>query len=72
MVLEECCMTGDENEVVPSLTVADVKVMVDQVLTWTDGNHPEIDRSESGFMDILQNGESRISASSVFIRKIAG
>jgi hypothetical protein len=64
-------MTENENEVVPGLSTADVKAMVDQVLSWADGNHPKIDRSESGFMDILQNGESRISASPVFIRKVA-
>jgi len=62
-------MTDAEREIVPGLTATDVKEITDQVLDKTDGNHPQLSKPGNGFMDILQNGKSGISASPVFIRK---
>ena len=62
-------MTDEEKEVVPGLTVADVREIADQVFCRTDGNHPQLSKPENGFLDILQRGKSDISASSVFVRK---
>jgi len=62
-------MAGNEKEVVPGLTAADVKEIADQVFCRTDGNHPHSGKPENGFLDILQNRKSDISASPVFIRK---
>jgi len=62
-------MATTEKEVVPGLTSADVRVIADQVLNNTDGNHPQLKTSRNGFLDILQKGKSDISASRVFIRK---
>jgi len=62
-------MANTEKEVVPGLTSADVKEIADQVLNKTDGNHPQLNASGNGFVDILQKGKSDISASPVFIRK---
>jgi len=62
-------MVDTKKEVVPGLTVADVKEIADQVFSRTDGNHPQLNKSESGFIDILQKGKPDISASPVFIRK---
>ena len=59
----------NEREVVPGLTASEVKNMADQVYNWTDGNHPQLSKSENGFLDILENGKPVISASPVFIRK---
>ena len=67
---KEYYMTDTEKEVVPGLTVADVRKITDQVLSRTDGNHPQLSTSGNGFMDILQNGTPNLSASSVFIRKV--
>ena len=62
-------MADTKKEVVPGLTVADVKEIADQVFSRTDGNHPQLNKPENGFIDILQKGNPDISASSVFIRK---
>jgi len=62
-------MAEIKEEVVSGITAADVKEIADQVLNRTDGNHPQFGASENGFLDILQNGKSDISASPVFIRK---
>ena len=58
-----------KREIVPGLTSDDVKEIADQIFSRTDGNHPQSKGSESGFIDILKNGKSDISASSVFIGK---
>jgi len=63
-------MVNTQKEVVPGLTVADVKEIADQVFRKTDGNHPQLNKPLNGFMDILQNGKPNISASPVFIRKV--
>ena len=58
-----------DEEVVPGLSVADVKEITDQVFNRKDGNHPQLKTFGSGFIDILQNGKPDISASSAFIKK---
>jgi hypothetical protein len=55
-----------EKEVVPGLSSADVAEMMEKVLKWTDGNHPQLNSSENGFLDILQNGKADLSASPAF------
>jgi hypothetical protein len=60
-----------EKEVVPGLSSADVAEMMEKVLEWIDGNHPQLNGSENGFLDILQNGKTDLSASPAFIRKAA-
>jgi hypothetical protein len=60
-------MNIENKEVVPGLSSADVADMVEKVFAWTDGNHPQISKSENGFIDILQNGKPDISASPTFI-----
>ena len=62
-------MVDTDKEIVPGLTSADVREIADQIFNRTDGNHPQLSKAGSGFMDILQNGKSEISASPVFIRK---
>ena len=63
-------MTDVEKEVVPGLTSADVREITEQVFNRTDGNHPLLNVSGNGFINILQNGKSDISASPVFVRKV--
>ena len=63
-------MADTEKEVVPGLTVADVREIANQVFDRTDDNHPQFSSSENGFLDILQEGKPDMSASSVFIRKV--
>lgn len=62
-------MADTKREVVPGLTSVDVREIADQVFNKTDDNHPQLSKSENGFIDILQNGKPDISASPVFIRK---
>ncbi|MCL1836378.1 MAG: hypothetical protein FWG46_02390 [Treponema sp.] len=62
-------MTKTAREVVPGLSSADVRNIADQIFNRTDGNHPQLVKSENGFMDILKNGKPDISATAVFIRK---
>ena len=62
-------MVETEKEIVPGLTSADVREIAEQIFNRTDGNHPQLSEQGNGFMDILQNGKSNISASTVFIRK---
>jgi len=62
-------MAAAEKEVVPGLTSDDVKEIADQVFNRTDGNHPQLNMSGNGFINILQNGKPDISASPVFVRK---
>ena len=62
-------MTAAKKEVVPGLTSADVKEIADQVFNRTDSNHPQLNVSGNGFIDILQDGKPDISASPVFVRK---
>ncbi|MDR2746176.1 MAG: hypothetical protein LBB77_01915 [Treponema sp.] len=64
-------MTDEKREVVPGLTSADVREMADKVFNWTDGNHPQVNSTENGFLNILQNGKPDVSSSPAFIRKIA-
>jgi len=63
-------MIDTVKEVVPGLTVADVKEIADQVFRKTDGNHPQLIKPLNGFIDILQKGKPDISASPIFIRKV--
>ena len=64
--------TKKSKEVVPGLSSDDVREIADQIFNRTDGNHPQlkVKTSENGFIDILKNGKSDISASSVFIKKV--
>ena len=62
-------MVRIEKEIVPGLTAADMKKIADQVLNRKDGNHPQLNPSGTGFINILQNGKPDISASPVFIKK---
>jgi ATP sulfurylase len=64
-------MTDEEREVVPGLTAADVKEIADKVFNWTDGNHPQVNNTGNGFLDILQGGKADLSSSPAFVRKIA-
>jgi len=64
-------MADTEKEVVPGLTSADVKEIADQIFKRTDGNHPLLNVSGNGFINILQNGKPDISASPVFVRKVS-
>ena len=63
-------MTDTEEEVIPGLTLTDMKKIADQILEKTDVNHPQSSKPGNGFLDILENGKADISASPVFIRKI--
>ncbi|MDR1636052.1 MAG: hypothetical protein LBR93_01810 [Treponema sp.] len=60
-----------EEDVVPGLSSADVADMMEKVFSWTDGNHPQLNISENGFLDILRNGKPDMSASLAFIKKAA-
>jgi len=68
-------MSDNEREIVPGLTSTDVREIADQVFNRTDGNHPQLSTLsgraalENGFINILQNGKSDISASHIFVRK---
>ena len=64
-------MANTDKEVVPGLTSADVKQIADQVLSRTDDNHPQFSVPGNGFINILQNGKSDLSASPIFIKKIS-
>jgi len=64
-------MVNIEKEVVPGLTSADIKEITDQVFNRTDGNHPLLNVSGNGFINILKNGKPDISASPVFVRKVS-
>ena len=63
-------MANTEKEIVPGLTSTDMKQIADQVFNRTDDNHPQFNVSGNGFINILQNGKSDVSASPVFIKKI--
>jgi hypothetical protein len=63
-------MNSENDEVVPGLSSADVADMAEKIFNRTDGNHPQLDSSENGFLDILQNAKPAISASPAFIRKV--
>jgi hypothetical protein len=63
-------MNSENEEVVPGLSSADLASMAEKVFNWTDGNHPQLNRSENGLLDILQNAKPDISASPAFIRKV--
>jgi hypothetical protein len=63
-------MPDEEREVVPGLTVADVKEIAEKVFNWTDGNRPQVYGAENGFLNILQDGKSDVSSSPIFVRKV--
>ena len=63
-------MADAEKEIVPGLTSVDVGIIADQIFSRKDENHPQFKTSNNGFLDILQNGKSDISASPAFIKKI--
>jgi hypothetical protein len=63
-------VTSEEREVVPGLSSTDVREIADKVFNWTDGNHPQVNSGENGFLDILRNGKSEVSSSPAFIRKL--
>jgi hypothetical protein len=68
-MINESTNTEDE-EIVPGLFASDVAEMAEKVFNWTDGNQPQINRPESGFLDILKNAKPDMSASSIFITKV--
>jgi len=63
-------MANTEKEIIPNLTSSDIRKIVKQVFNRKDGNHPQLNISENGFIDILKNGKSDICASPVFINKV--
>ena len=64
-------MTDTEEEVIPGLTLADMKKIADQILEKTDVNHPQSSKPGNKFLDILDDEKADISAASVFVRKIS-
>ena len=58
-------------DVVPGFSIADSKKIADQILERKDKNHPHSQKKSSGFVDILENKEPDISASSIFISKVS-
>lgn len=62
-------MADTEREVVPGLTNADIGIIAGQIFNRKDGNHPQLKADDNGFLDILQNGKSDLSASPAFIKK---
>jgi hypothetical protein len=64
-------VVNEKKEVVPGLTASDVKEIADKVFNWTDGNHPQVNSAENGFLNILRNGKSDVSSSPAFVRKIS-
>ena len=58
-------------EIIPGLTFAELDKMMGVALAQADGNKPQTRQVKNGFLDILKNGKSEISSSSVFIRKVA-
>jgi hypothetical protein len=63
-------MADAQKEVVPGLTIADMKKIANQILEKTDVNHPQSSKPGNGFLDILENGKPDISASPIFIKKV--
>ena len=55
------------DEVVPGLSSADVKDIANRIFSKKDVNHEE----NHGFIDILENAEPVISASTIFVRKVS-
>jgi hypothetical protein len=65
-------MNSDNEEIVPGLYSSDVKDITNQIFNRKDGNHPHCSSDgNNGFLDILENGKSDISASPIFIRKVS-
>jgi hypothetical protein len=58
-------------EVVPGLTDTDVREIADQIFNRTDSNRPQVSGSGNGFLNILENGKAKLSASSIFVHRIA-
>jgi xanthine/CO dehydrogenase XdhC/CoxF family maturation factor len=58
----ETFMTGEKREVVPGLTAADAREMADKVFDWTEGNHPQANNAENGFLNILQDEKPDVLA----------
>jgi hypothetical protein len=52
------------------LSLEDVKTISEQIFIQTDSNHPRFIDSDSGFLDILENGKAELSASSIFVQKV--
>jgi len=61
---------ANRREIVPGLYSDDVKTMVDQIYSRKDGNCPILSKTNKTFEDILKNGKAKISASSIFIKKV--
>ena len=63
-------MNSDKG-VVPGLSVSDLEDITNQIFERKDMNHPHSSDKKSSFIDILENAEPDISASSIFIKKIS-
>ena len=63
-------MSSTEKEIVPGLTTDEVRIIAEQIFNRRDENHPQINSSETGFINLLQNGKPELSASSIFIKKV--
>jgi hypothetical protein len=64
-------MGNKKEKHVSGLTSAEVKQIAEQIFCRTDSNHPQLKKTDNGFLDILRNGKPNISASSVFIKKVS-
>jgi hypothetical protein len=63
-------MGGENEEVIPGLSLAELADIREKVLSRTDGNHPQLDDSEDGFLDILRNNKPSSSIAPAFVRKV--
>jgi len=61
---------ANKREIAPGLCSDDVKAIVDQIYSRKDGNCPILSKTNKSFEDILKNGKPKISASSIFIKKV--
>ena len=55
-----------EKEVVPGLSTADVKEIVDSIFMQTDENHPFSQNQENRFIDILENHKPDSCVSGIY------
>jgi len=61
---------ANKKEIIPGLYSDDVKAIMDQIYSRKDGNCPILSKTNKTFDDILKNGKPKISASSIFIKKV--
>jgi len=56
---------------VPALSKNNAKIILGQILSRKDENHPHSSGASDGFFDILENRKPEISASKIFIKKVS-